>query len=117
MTLTAIFLLLFVLNVGMYWLGRTIVQAAAADGVAAAQSFGMDRSEGENAANDTLSSFKLLEPPSPGANTTHVVRNNRTVKVTVRAQVRSFIFPSFGVIESVAEGPVERFYTPDERGG
>ena len=108
----AIAVLLLLVNVGMHWLGRSVVEAAAADGLTEAQAFGVSDAVGDSAANSTLNGFGLLRNKS-----VNVSRDTSTVRVTVVAEVQPFFFPSLGVITAEAEGPIERYYTPDERDG
>lgn len=92
--------------------GRSVVAAAAQDGLAAAQIETGTADDGHAAALGTLS----LSPRLGGPNVQVTLGNGGdTITVRVRARVTSTLLPFFNDVSAVVSGPKERFYDQTER--
>lgn len=90
--------------------GRSVVAAAAQDGLRAAQLEDGTEADGYAAANRTLAL-------SPGLQNTDVdvSQGNDAVSVTVTAQVNTLLIGVFTNVRADVTGPRERFYSEAER--
>jgi len=112
LTSLTVFLVMFVVQLGLYFHARTVVNAAAQDGLRAAQLEGAGESNGQQAAAQILGgSSNLL------VNKVVAVEYRSAVEVEVRisAEVVSLVPFWNGTITSTAVGPVERFRPEGER--
>jgi Flp pilus assembly protein TadG len=90
--------------------GRSVVAAAAQDGLRAAQIEGGTAADGHAAANQTLAL-------SPGLREQQVDvdQGEDTVTVRVSAEVETLIVELFTTVSAEVTGPRERFYSEAER--
>jgi len=101
--------LMLVFQVGLLQHGRGVVEAAAADGLGAAQLEGGTEASGEAAARSTLD----LAGGLTGV-TVDVDRTSKVARVTVSAEVQGPM--GFGRrVAAVVEGPIERWYDEADR--
>lgn len=91
--------------------GRSVVAAAAQDGLRAAQ---VENGTGDDARQAAGSILDLA--PGLKDRSVSVVSEGDTITVTVSAEVDTVVPGFFSDARSVATGPKERFYTEDERG-
>lgn len=90
--------------------GRNVANAAAQDGLMAAQLDGATQGNGKVAAENTLALFDGIE-----AAKVSVSRNDDTVTVTIEGEVSVPLDGLFNSFSVTATGPVERFYLESER--
>lgn len=89
---------------------RSVVSAAAQDGLYWAQIEDGTEADGVAAATQTLNLAEGLKNKS-----ITVVQGDDTVTVTVSAEVETVLVELFAVVEAEVTGPRERFYLEDER--
>lgn len=108
----AIFLILWVIQMGLYFHARSILSAAAQDGARAAQQENGTAGDATSAANQIMAgSTNLLLNPSVDVS---ISIDEVTVRVT--ADVNNVLpFWGGGEISSTATGPTERFRNEAER--
>jgi Flp pilus assembly protein TadG len=100
----------FAIHAALVFHGRSVVAAAAQDGLRAAQIEGGTAADGRAAADQTLSLAPGLRNPSVNVNQT-----NDTVTVTVSAHVDTLLAEMFSTVSAEVTGPRERFYSEAER--
>ena len=111
LTPITVFLVLFVVQIGLAFHARTVVTAAAQDGARAVQVEGGTEADGRATINAVLSgSEKLLRNP-----TVEVSQTLEEVTVTVTAVVPSVVPFWTGTVTGTAVGPTERFRPQNER--
>ena len=106
-----VLLVMLVVQLGMYFHGRSVMNAAAQDGARAAQV------ENATAADASAAAEQIL------AGSTNLLRNRQItvdrsldeVTVTITAEVQS-VFPGWtGALSATASGPTERFRSQADR--
>lgn len=113
LTALTVFLVMFVIQVGLYFHARTVLNAAAEDGARAAQVRGGQAADGEATIDQILAgSPALLAEP-----TRQVSVDADTVTVELTARVPSLVPFWSGTVTARSSGPVERFRPEPERGG
>ena len=112
LTPVAVFLVLWVIQMGLYFHARSIMSAAAQDGARAAQVENATSADAVAAANQILDgSENLLLNETVAVNA-----GLDTVTVTVTADINNILpFWGGGQISSTASGPTERFRPEAER--
>ncbi len=112
LTPIAVFLVMWVIQMGLYFHARSVMTAAAQDGARAAQVENSNVADATAAANQILAgSENLLINES-----VTVTASRDNVTVTVTAEVNNLLpFWGGGAIPSVASGPTERFRPEAER--
>lgn len=108
----AIFLIMWVIQVGLWFHARAVMTAAAQDGARAAQMENASSGDAVVAANQILAgSQTLLVNESISVSVSADV-----VTVTITAEVQNVVpFFGGGTITSTASGPTERFRPENER--
>jgi hypothetical protein len=91
---------------------RSVVEAAAQDGLAAAQLEGGTEDDGRNAAFNTLNSFENLADRQVSVD---INGADTEVRVRVSARITTLPIDLFADVSAEAVGPKERFYDIDER--
>lgn len=113
LTALTVFLVMFVIQVGLLFHARTVLNAAAEDGARAAQARGGTAGDAEAAIDQILSgSSSLLGSP-----TRRVDVDADTVTVELSARIPSLVPFWTGTVTARSSGPVERFRSETERGG
>ncbi len=112
LTPIAVFLIMWVIQMGLYFHARSVMSAAAQDGARAAQVENATASDATAAANQILADSQNLL-----INDTILVTTDlNTVTVTITAEVQNVLpFWGGGIITSTASGPTERFRPEAER--
>ncbi len=112
LTPIAVFLIMWVIQMGLYFHARSVMSAAAQDGARAAQVENATASDATTAANQILADSQNLL-----INDTILVTTDlNTVTVTITAEVQNVLpFWGGGTITSTASGPTERFRPEAER--
>ncbi len=108
-----VFLVMFVIQMGLYFHARTVLNAAAQDALRAAQVQGAGPDEGRRAADEVLhGSRSLFVNPiitiGPGP-------TESTLSVSITADTPSLVPFWSGRVTSNASGPQERFRPENER--
>ena len=112
MTPIAVFLIMWVIQMGLYFHARTVMTAAAQDGARAAQIENATVADAAAAANQILADSQNLLFNENVAVTTNV----NEVTVTVTAEIQNVLpFWGGGVLTATASGPAERFRPQAER--
>ncbi len=108
----AVFLIMWVVQMGLYFHARSILSAAAQDGARAAQIENATSADATAAANQILADSQSLL-----INDSMVVSVNAdSVTVTITAEVQNVLpFWGGGAITATASGPTERFRPEAER--
>lgn len=113
LTTLTVFLVMFVIQMGLFFHARTVLNAAAEDGTRAAQARGGRSSDAEAAIDQLLAgSSSLLTNPSRT-----VTISADTVTVELAADIPSLVPFWSGTVTARSSGPVERFRPEPERGG
>ena len=104
-------LVMFVIQMGMYFHGRSVMNAAAQDGARAAQIENATEADAISAANQILAGSNNLFNNEQIT----VSRSTDGVTVQITAEIAS-VFPGWsGALTATASGPTERFRTQAER--
>jgi Flp pilus assembly protein TadG len=113
--LTAMIALFGAIHVAVVMKARSVVAAAAQDGLHAAQIYGGTSAEGQTAAEATLA----LDPRLTNRNVTVAVSTAGgrcdQVRVQVSARVATPVINLFNDVRADVIGPCDRFYAEDER--
>lgn len=113
LTTLTVFLVMFVIQMGLYFHARTVLNAAVDDGTRAAQARGGSADDAQQAVDQVLAgSTSLLVSP-----VTRIELDTDTVTVAVTADIPSLVPFWSGEVRAQASGPVERFRSERERGG
>lgn len=113
LTALTVFLVMFVIQTGLYFHARTVLNAAAEDGARAAQVRGGQAGDAEAAIDQILSgSSALLRSP-----TRRIDVGTDTVTVELSARIPSLVPFWTGTVTARSSGPAERFRSEIERGG
>lgn len=113
LTALTVFLVMFVIQMGLYFHARTVLNAAAEDGARAAQVRGGRAADGEA----TIDQILAGSPTLLAAPTRQVSVDADTVTVELTARVPSLVPFWSGTVTARSSGPVERFRPEPERGG
>lgn len=100
----------FAVHAALVFHGRSVVAAAAQDGLRAAQIEGGTQADGLAAANATLNLSPGLKNRS-----VQVVQTNDTVTVRISAKVETLLADLLTDVTAEVSGPRERFYSEKER--
>jgi hypothetical protein len=112
LTPIAVFLVLWVIQMGLYFHARSVMSAAAQDGTRAAQVENATAGDAVAAANQIMVDSQNLLINE----TVAVTAGPDTVTVTVTAEINNILpFWGGGEISSTASGPVERFRPEAQR--
>lgn len=111
LTPLTVFLVMFVVQMGLYFHARTVLNAAAQDGARAAQYEGAGSAEGVAAVNQILDGSRQLIT----VKTLQVDAGPPTVTVTITAEVASVVPFWTGTATASASGPKEFFRPENER--
>ena len=112
LTTITVFMVMFVVQLGLFFHARTVVNAAAQDGLRAAQLEGGTGVDAKQAAQNILAgSSGLLS----GQVVNIEYRSSTEVEVRISADVTSLVPFWDGSITSTAVGPVEQFRPEGER--
>jgi len=112
LTPIAVFLIMWVIQMGLYFHARSVMTAAAQDGARAAQMENAGAGDATAAANQILAGSQNLLINE----TINVSAGPDTVTVTITAEVQNVLpFWGGGTITSTASGPTERFRPEAER--
>jgi Flp pilus assembly protein TadG len=96
--------------------GRSVVSAAAQDGLSAAQLESGTNTDGQNAAVATLGLSPGLRNQSVNVvRTTTGAGHCDQIRVTVTAEVETPLVEMLNVVSAEVTGPCERFYSEPER--
>ena len=111
LTTLTVFLVMFVIQMGLYFHARTVLNAAVEDGTRAAQAQGGTAGEAELAIDQLLAgSSTLLTNP-----VRRVDIGADTVTVAVSADIPSLVPFWSGQVRAQSSGPLERFRSESER--
>ena len=111
LTPLTVFMVLFVVQMGLFFHGRTVLNAAAQDAARAAQLENAMAADGEAAADQTLAGSRSLLTVT--RLTVEVTATD--VEVVIDADVLSLVPFWSGSTSARASGPKERFRPEDER--
>jgi hypothetical protein len=113
LTMITVFMVMLVIQMGIYFHARTMLNAAAEDGVRAAQVRGGAAADAEQAIDQMLAgSSSLLADPGRS-----VAVDADSVTVVITADIPSLVPFWSGSVTARSTGPVERFRPEDERQG
>lgn len=102
-----------VLHFSLVYLGKSMVAAAAQDGLAAAQKQDGDEADGVAAANEALTLTRNVEITSPPV--VSIDSTNSEVTVTISGRVDTVMVDLLSDFTVTVTGPKERFYDESER--
>lgn len=111
LTTLTVFLVMLVVQMGLFFHARTVLNAAAEDGTRAAQARGGTAGDAQLAVDQILagSSSLLVNPAS------QISVGADTVTVDLRADIPSLVPFWSGSVTARSSGPVERFRPENER--